>query len=200
MYIQCFIEKVDGSPVFVDYEGVRYIFQKNEFGDHVCFVGNQAHQRRLLKMGPVNYIEYQAPEEANQTSVLGSAPIPLGGKQKQAPPPPLPLPDNLTVDDSLSQPPGDINNPAAGATIEPEAPSGLAASDTVDWVDSAKEAKVGEFKYLGGDKFKVYVDKNRDDVSGWPLDVQAELAKKLINLFPDEDPGIEGFDLNDFDG
>lgn len=109
MYIQCFIKKADGSPVFVDYEGVRYIFQRNEFGHAVCFVGNQGHVRRLMKMGPACYQDYTAPEEATQASLLGGAPVPLGGQQKRAST--NPLPQGLSVDDALTQPPGDINAP-----------------------------------------------------------------------------------------
>lgn len=235
MYIQCFIKKADGSPVFVDYEGVRYIFQHNQFGDAVCFVGNQMHVRRMLKMGPACYIEYKPPEEAALGTLLGAAPIPLGGAQKRERT--NPLPDGLSVDDSLTQQPGDVSDPnrvkavstfqltpAEQAKIEADRAATIAGgqpgpdpkevkegpetttteatpeASAVDWADEAKTAKIKEFKFLPKDTFKTFVDKNREIVPGWPEDVKKALAKKLVNLFPDDDPDIEGFDVNDYYG
>lgn len=121
MLIQCFIEKADGSPVFVDFEGVRYVFQKNQFGDAVAFVSNQRHIERLKMMGSACYKDYEPPEPldpAGNIFEVGSRPIPLGNVQRQRPEVREPLPDNLSVDEALGTP--DERDPAGplASTVE----------------------------------------------------------------------------------
>ena len=67
-----------------------------------------------------------------------------------------------------------------------------------DWTLEEKIAKTKEFKFLGEDKFKEFVDANVNNVMKWPVDVRRELAKKMVKLFPEQDPDIEGFKLNDY--
>jgi len=105
MFIQCFIEKADGSDVFVDFEGVRYIFPRNTLGDAVCFVGNQAHARRLLAMGPGSYEEYIPPDDVDISFQPGATAVPLGGtnRLRRDPEADEPLADGLTVDEALTE-------------------------------------------------------------------------------------------------
>ena len=51
-----------------------------------------------------------------------------------------------------------------------------------DWSLEEKIAKTKEFKFLGEDKFKEYVDANVNNVMKWPVDVRRELAKKMVCL------------------
>lgn len=199
MFIQCFIEKADGSDVFVDFEGVRYVFTKNAVGDAVCFVGNQAHVRRLLKMGAGAYDEYLPPDELGASDQPGASPQPLGGRQTRPDPGPNdPLPDGRTVDEGLSEGgDGDVDNPQmAGKEADPaDAPP-----VEVSWAPQAVDTKIKEFKFLGKDEFKNFVDANAERIMGWPQEVRCELAKKLNKNFPDHDPGIEGFNIDDYLG
>lgn len=220
MFIQCFITKFDGSDVFVDFEGVRYVFSRNVLGDAVCFVGNGAHQRRLLKMGPAAYDAYpqERIERLQADQMAGAAPVPLGGKQeRRVPEADEPLPDGLTVDDALVQggqvesaPPAETPEEKAQDALNETAAEGVAkaaAADKeaeepaeVEWHPEAVKTKINEFQGLNKANFKSFVDGNSEQIPGWPKAVRTALAKKLNKNFPGEDPGIEGFVINDYLG
>ena len=246
MFIQCFITKFDSSDVFVDFEGVRYIFSRNAVGDAVCFVGNQGHVRRLLSMGPASYDEYIPPDELGQNAQPGAAPVPLGKHQERREPEARePLPDNPSVDDALAQggtvetaPPAteqekaqDTLNETAAEGVE-KAKAAEAAADKknaktdpagqdgkeldkakvigasgrpgtpteVEWQPEAVATKIKEFQGLNKPNFKSFVDANSERIMGWPKAVRAAVAKKLDKNFPNQDPGIEGFVINDYLG
>lgn len=217
MFIQCFIQKIDSSDVFVDFEGVRYIFTRNAIGDAVCFVGNQQHARRLLMMGKLSYIEYPQDKLAQlQNEQPGGAPVVLGGAPKRRQPEAKePLPDNLSVDDALAQG-GQVESapvesaPVESAALNPTAAEGVAAAEAqakadaeahaAYWTPEAIENKIHEFHFLNKPRFKTFVDKNSDAVMDWPIEVRTALAKKLSTKFPDHDPGIEGFVINEYLG
>lgn len=187
MYIQCFIKKSDGSAVFVDFEGIRYIFAKNQVDDAVCFVGNQGHQRRLLAMGPSSYAEYIPPDVKDSSFQPGAQGVPLGTAQRQPPKKDEPLPDAITVDEGLA---------LADETDSAE----VALPVEVEWAQEAIDQKIKEFRYLDTENFKSFVEANRDRIMGWPIVVRAEVAKKLSKKLPDLDPGIEGFAIDDYIG
>lgn len=183
MYIQCLIKRADDSDTFVDFQQVRYRFTKNEAGHHVCFVGSEAHQKRLLAMGPSSYIIYPNPEGL-EAQHQGNAPEAM---TKQA-----------IMQRKAANPPKDPGE----HTAAPEAVSAQAPAQTpiidFDWSLDEKVAKTKEFKFLKPDKFKDYVDNHREQVMKWPLDVRRELAKKLDKVLPELDPGIEGFVIDDY--
>jgi hypothetical protein len=229
MWIQCFITKFDGSDVFVDFEGVRYIFTKNAIGNAVCFVGNGAHVRRLLKMGPGAYAEYVVPKEL-QSGQPGAEPVPLGGKpERRDPEAREPLPDALSVDEALTSGGQVESAPVDAAPIKveadgfeadgpevatgalnPTAAEGVAKAaaedagkeleDTaeVQWTPEAVKIKINEFQGLNKPNFKSFVDANHGAIMEWPKSVRSAVAKKLFKNFPDLDPGIEGFVINDY--
>lgn len=234
MFIQCFIQKIDGSDVFVDFEGVRYIFTRNAIGDAVCFVGNQAHAKRLLMMGELTYIEYpqERLEMLQQHQQPGGAPVVLGGApRRREPEAKEPLPDNLSVDDALAQGGQVESAPVESAPVEsgplnPTAAEGVAKAEAElkekealealaekkippketkpaadpKWMPEAIEHKINEFKFKNKPQFKQFVDDNASNVMDWPIEVRTELAKKLAIKFPEHDPGIEGFIINDYLG
>ena len=226
MFIQCFIKKFDGSDVFVDFEGVRYIFTPNAIGDAVCFVGNQTHANRLFRMGEATYIQYPQDRLAQlQNQQPGAAPVLLGGApQRRQPEAQEPLPDNLSVDDSLVEggqvevaPPAEtpaekaqdaLNETAAEgvAKAEAKAKKAKAKSDAeteaseAKWTPEAIGNKIDEFKFLNKPKFKKFVNDNAGNLMDWPGEVRTEVAKKLALKFPEHDPGIEGFVINDYLG
>lgn len=189
MFIECLIKKWDESDVFVDFEGVRYIFTKNALGHAVCYVGNQLHARRLLAMGDTSYREYTPPEGFGQVHQVGATPVHIGQNQPGRPPTPNePLPDAMTVDQSLTD----------GGQVEKETTD--PAPSEVTWADEAIETKIKEFKFLAPDNFKAYIDDNRGNIMGWPVEVRSAIAKKLDKNFPDLDPDIEGFKIDDYLG
>jgi hypothetical protein len=185
MWIQCLIERSDGSDTFVDYPGVRYIFTKNHAGHRVCFVGQELHQGRLLGMGPGAYREYHA--DPNMPGQPGAIPQPQGKHAKREepqayhPPKNEPLPDAQTLDQNLQVQPDD----------EPK---------EVTWADAAVKNKIKEFKFLTNDDFIAFIDANRPQVMSWPREVRVELAKKLDKKLPDMDPWINGFVIDDYLG
>ena len=228
MNIQCFIEKADGSPVFVDFEGVRYVFQPNVHGDAVSYVGNAKHAQRMLMMGPAAYIEYVPPETADPAGNitdenLTTMPMPLGNVQRQQPRPDEPLPDNLTVDEALVA--GQGGEPGPGPVVEtdqtpvneltPEqaaqdaankgAVEGLEVEEVVEveWAPAAVDAKIKEFKTLSDVNFISFLTANKNRIMNWPIVVRTEVAKKISNKLGGYDPeaeGIEGFRLDDYLG
>jgi hypothetical protein len=242
MYIRTFIKKIDGSPVFVDFEGARYIFQKNQHGHDVCFVGNQGHARRLLKMGEETYIPYSDPssmsgpvQDMPPAHGTAGAVQQLGGVHSRTEPiVHEPLPDNPSVDEALTsgdqpepeevfedlpepkhvkaldppqavpvgsgQPAADIPLASTLTAEQQDAINAEAEPSEVTWVDEAVEAKVKEFKFLQVEPFKQFLDDNRDRIPGWPVSVKSEIARKMAAKIPDHDPGIEGFNPNDYLG
>ena len=179
MFIECLIKRSDESDTFVDFEQVRYRFTKNANGDHVCFVGSQGHQRRLLGMGTGTYREYKPPKNL-QGPVGGNPESMVFGAKKKKPPAPKTIEEDLLPDN----PPG-----------VSEKPAGLV---DYDWDLNEKIQKVNSFKRLGPDQFKAFIDKNRDSLMRWPVDVRREVAKKINNLLPQLDPDIEGFNIDDY--
>jgi hypothetical protein len=211
MFIQCFIKKYDNSDVFVDFEGVRYIFTRNALGDAVCFVGNQGHQRRLLMMGPGAYNEYPQKKIAElQNQQAGGAPIPLGKHQeaRREPEAKEPLPDNMTVDEALADEGQLDDNQVRSETAAEgvarheaqEAAKKKAAAEEVEWQPEAVKTKINEFQGLNKANFESYVNAHADRIMGWPKVVRSAIARKLNNNFPGQDPGIEGFVINDYLG
>jgi len=182
MFIECLIKRSDDSDTFVDFEQVRYRFSKNDAGDRVCFVGGEAHRRRLLAMGSDCYREYKPPK--NLTGPVGATPIPMTRnalKKRPKPPDPGEAPDGFIGDEA------DMTSPEDG-NIRTE----------VDWQLDKKLAKVKEFRFLKPDKLREFVEANRSAVMDWPFDVRRELAKKIDKLMPEEDPGIDGFKFDDY--
>lgn len=180
MYIQCLIERSDGSDTFVDFEQVRYRFTKNAAGDHVCFVGGDAHRRRLLSMGEQAYREYKAPKDL--AGPVGAAPEPMTR--------------NVLRKRSKSDPPGGSDDSEAleALTAVPD-PEPLV---DYDWSLDEKVAKVKQFKFMGEDAYREFIDENRNNVMQWPIDVRREIAKKLDKMMPDDDPDIPGFIIDDY--
>ena len=179
MFIECLIQRSDDSDTFVDFEQVRYRFSKNAAGHRVCFVGGEAHRRRLLSMGEENYREYVPPKD-----LKGPVGVPAE-----------PMTRNILRKKSNDSPAGNDDTDALEAlTSEPD----KVPLKDYDWLLDEKVAKVKEFKFLGADAFKDYVDQNRESVMLWPIDVRREVAKKLDHMLPDEDPGIEGFIIDDY--
>jgi hypothetical protein len=178
MFIECLIERSDDSDTFVDFEQVRYRFSKNQAGDRVCFVGSDLHRRRLLAMGVDNYREYQPPSDLKGPIGVAAEPMTRNILRKKSQ-------DEQEKDDSAA---------LEALTTEPDKPVLV----DYDWALDEKVTKVKEFKFLGEDKFRDFVDENRDNVMNWPIDVRRELAKKLDNMMPDDDPAIEGFHIDDY--
>ena len=177
MYIKCLIERANDEDTFVDFEQVRYRFNKNKAGHRVCFVGSEAHQRRLIIGG--GYVAYDNPENL-EAQHQGNAPEPMTKailKQKKQP-------ETYDQDGKMADSP-------APAPITP-------AMVDVDWNLDKKVAKVKEFKFLKPDAFKEFIEENRPNVMKWPIDVRKEIARKLDKLLPEEDPGIEGFVIDDY--
>ena len=179
MFIECLIKRSDDSDTFVDFEQVRYRFSKNAAGDRVCFVGGEQHRRRLLSMGETNYREYKPP--SNLAGPIGATPEPMTRNilRKKSDPTP-PTNDQGDALESLTAVPDKV------PLID------------YDWTLDEKVAKVKEFKFMGEDTYKAFVDDNRDSIMQWPIDVRREMAKKLDKLMPEEDPGIEGFIIDDY--
>lgn len=179
MFIECLISRSDDSDTFVDFEQVRYRFLKNSNGDRVCFVGSESHRRRLLSMGSENYREYHPPSDLKG---------PIGATAE-------PMTRNVLRKKSQeAENRKDESSALEALTTEPDKP----ALVDYDWLLDEKVAKTKEFKFLGEDKFRDYVDENREKIMQWPIDVRRELAKKLDNLMPEEDPAIEGFVIDDY--
>lgn len=181
MYIECLIKRSDDSDTFVDFEQVRYRFTKNAAGASVCFVGGENHRRRLLAMGEETYREYEPPK--NLKGPVGAAPEPMTRnvlRKKSNPEPPTPT--------------NDQGDELAAATANPD-PVPL---KDFDWSLDEKVSKVKEFKFLGEDAYRNFIDENRDGVMHWPIDVRREIAKKLDKMMPEEDPGIPGFIIDDY--
>ena len=175
MFIQCLIERSDSSDTFVDFEQVRYRFSKNAAGDCVCFVGSEAHRRRLLAMGADAYAPYKPP--ANLKGPVGATPEPMtpGALKKKKK-------DKQQA--QVKEDPAEVAPPPRLVDY--------------DWTLDEKVAKTKEFKFLTPDAFREFVDTNRQSVMKWPLDVRRELAKKLDKMMPEEDPDIEGFLIDDY--
>lgn len=178
MFIECLIERADDSDTFVDFEQVRYRFSKNQAGDRVCFVGSEGHRRRLLAMGTNSYREYHPPSDLQG---------PIGATAE-------PMTRQILRKKSQEAQKKDERDALEALTAQPDEP----ALVDFDWILDEKVAKVKEFKFLGEDKFRAFVDENRENVMQWPIDVRRELAKKLENLMPEEDPDIEGFVIDDY--
>lgn len=179
MFIECLIKRSDDSDTFVDFEQVRYRFTKNANGDRVCFVGGDAHRRRLLAMGEESYREYKAPK--NLAGPVGATPEPMTR--------------NILRKKSDPTPPTNDQGDALEALTS--VPDPVPLTD-FDWTLDEKVAKVKEFKFMGEEAYRGYIDENRDKVMRWPIDVRRELAKKLDKMMPEEDPAIEGFEINDY--
>ena len=179
MYIQCLIKRSDDSATFVDFEQVRYRFSKNTNGDAVCFVGSENHRRRLLMMGELTYREYEVPK-----NLIG----PIGAN-------PEPMTRAILRKRSDDTPPSnDQADELAEATAKPD-PIPLV---DYDWTLDEKVNKVKEFKFMGEESFRKFVDENREAVMRWPIDVRREVAKKIDKMMPEEDPGIAGFIIDDY--
>jgi len=179
MFVQCLIQRADDSDTFVDFEQVRYRFTKNAAGHHVCFVGGDAHRRRLLAMGPLSYRLYVPPKD-------------LVGPQGAAP---EPMTRNVLKKKPKPADPGEHT----AAQAVPPAPKPPKMID-FDWTLDEKVAKVKEFKFLAAEVFKDFVDDNRANLMKWPIDVRREVAKKIDKMMPEDDPGIEGFKIDDYLG
>ncbi len=197
MYIKTFIEKHDGSPVFVDFEGVRYIFQKNQWGDAVSFVGNQRHQARLLAMGEGSYIEYQPPEDAEGDvgAIIGAKPVVLGPDATAKELPREPLPDGQSVDEALTE--------GEDRALGPEPTEDEEGLEDIKWAPNLVDNKIREFKNLNDVNFIEYLSKNKDRIMNWPIVVRKEIAAKIKRKLPAYDPekeGIEGFVIDDYLG
>ena len=180
MFIQCLIERSDDSDTFVDFEQVRYRFTKNEAGDRVCFVGSEAHRRRLLSMGANSYVPYTPP--ANMAGPIGATPEPmtpgvLKKKKKK---------DQQPAVTEVSDQPAEAPQEAKPRLVD------------YDWTLDEKVAKAKEFKFLTADSLRDFVDNNRQNVMKWPIDVRRELAKKIDKKMPEDDPNIEGFVIDDY--
>jgi len=177
MYIQCLIKRSDDSDTFVDFEQVRYRFTKNGAGHHVCFVGGDAHRRRLLAMGEGVYRIYEPPKG-------------LEGPQGAAP---EPMTRNVLRKKKEAEKPNDQEK-AIEAALAADEPKLI----DFDWTLDEKVAKVKEFKYLSAEAFKSFVDENHQEVMTWPIDVRREVAKKLEHMMPEEDPATAGFIIDDY--
>lgn len=183
MYIECLIQRSDGSDTFVDFEQVRYRFSKNAVGDHVCFVGSEQHQRRLLAMGSTTYRQYENPSNL-ESSKQGNVPEPMTR-------------NILRKKNKPESPRGEDETELEAATREDDQPEKPVLYD-YDWDLNQKVAKVKLFKFLTPDQFKGFIEENRKEVMTWPIDVRRELAKKLDKMMPDDDPDIEGFIIDDY--
>lgn len=179
MFIECLIKRSDDSDTFVDFEQVRYRFSKNANGDRVCFVGGDSHRRRLLAMGEENYREYVPPKDLAGPVGVAAEPMTRNILKKKSE-------DAQRVNDQ-----GDT---LEALTAEPD-PVPL---QDFDWMLDEKVAKVKEFKFLGEEAYRDFIDTNRDNIMRWPIDVRREIAKKLDHMMPEEDPGIEGFIIDDY--
>lgn len=180
MFIECLIKRSDDSDTFVDFEQVRYRFTKNANGDHVCFVGGQGHQNRLLGMGTGSYRPYKPPKDLQGPQGGNPEAMVFGNKRKKPPPKPAILEQEVFEDT-------DPNESAK--------PGGLV---DYNWDLNEKLQKLNSFKRLGPEPFKKYIDDNRDSVMLWPIDVRRELARKIDKVLPELDPGIKGFDIDDY--
>jgi hypothetical protein len=179
MYIECLIKRSDDSDTFVDFEQVRYRFTKNELGDRVCFVGGDKHRKRLLMMGAQSYREYKPKKKIK--GAMGAAPEPMTR--------------NILRKKSNPEPPTNDQGDAIEAlTAEPDKPVLV----DYDWDLDKKVAKVKSFKFLGEQAYREFIELNREGVMKWPIDVRREVAKKLENMMPEEDPGIQGFIIDDY--
>jgi hypothetical protein len=183
MFIECLIKRSDGSDTFVDFEQVRYRFTKNSNGDHVCFVGGQGHQQRLLSMGTGSYRPYKPPQDLQGPQGGNPESMVFGNKQKKKPPP---KPAILEQDVFEDTPPEESAKP--GGLVD------------FDWDLNEKIQKLNSFKRLGPEQFKKFIDDNRHSVMLWPIDVRREVARKIEKILPESDPGIEGFDIDDYIG
>jgi hypothetical protein len=174
MYIKCLVERSDDTDSLVDFEQVRYRFSKNKAGHRVCFVGSEAHQNRLIKGG--GFIPYDNPLKL-EAQEQGNVPEPMTKailkKKKQ--------PETYDQEGKMA-----------------DSPAPTPAMVDVDWNLDKKVAKVKEFKFLKAEPFKEFIEENRGQVMKWPIDVRKEIAKKLEKLLPEEDPGIEGFNIDDY--
>jgi hypothetical protein len=180
MFIECLIKRSDGSETFVDFEQVRYRFTKNAAGDHVCFVGGQGHQNRLLGMGNGTYRPYKPPKDLQGPQGGNPESMVFGSKKKRPPLKPVVLEQDLIEE----VPPSESVKP--GGLVD------------YDWDLNEKVQKLNSFKRLGPDQFKKYIDDNRENVMLWPIDVRRELARKIDKVLPEIDPDIKGFDIDDY--
>lgn len=182
MFIQCFIEKFDGSDVFCDFESTRYIFSKNKVGDSVCFVGNQSHASRLLSMGEAAYKKYDPPDGL---STPGATAKPLG----------------KDVARSLPKKPGKKKTrtvPQKKKDPLPEKAEKKAGIVDIQWTVEATQGKLKEFKHLNKANFRAFINDNNERVMNWPISVRRELARKILRFFPASEPEIEGFSVDDY--
>jgi len=180
MFIECLIKRSDGSDTFVDFEQVRYRFTKNANGDHVCFVGGQGHQKRLLGMGTGTYRPYKPPKDLKGPQGGNPEAMVFGHKKKKPPPKPAILEQDVfeEADPSVSAEPGGLVD--------------------YDWGLNEKIQKLNTFKRLGPEQFTKFIEGNRDSVMLWPIDVRRELARKIDKVLPELDPDIKGFDIDDY--
>lgn len=179
MYIECLSKRAGDEDTFVDFEQVRYRFSKNAVGHNVCFVGSEAHQKRLLRMGANSYRQYDNPKNL-ESSNQGNAPEPMTRnilRKKSNPDPP----DHQKELEAITEDP-----PDRPVLVD------------FDWDLNQKIAKVKEFKFLTPELFEAFIEDNRENLMKWPIDVRREVAKKIDKILPDSDPDIEGFIIDDY--
>jgi hypothetical protein len=57
---------------------------------------------------------------------------------------------------------------------------------------------IGSFQKLSKPKFREWIEINRDAIGTMPPDVKAAVAKKILAKFKDQDPEIDGLDLEKY--
>lgn len=182
-----------------DIEGYRYTFRPDEAGNPLCSVTKEGHIKQLLNMGPHCYVEYLPKVPYEQMSAKDILALPDGEAEDHK----LRIREDQERADAIeaekkekaAQTPEarlkKLEDKAAQETpVKQSAAAGLAEKRITELINS--------FKTLSKKRFETWLENNRDQIGMMPIDVKAELAKKIMKVFPGLDPEIEGLNLEQY--
>lgn len=185
-----------------DIEGHRYTFKLDADGNPLCSVTKEGHIKQLLAMGPHCYIEFTPPKPIEQMSAAEILALPDGEAEEEKARIKQEIERGAEIDAENAEKAKKASTEARLTELEKEKEADAAALARVQSTSPAAnlaEARIAEiiksFKTLSKDRFKSWIDMNRDQIPTMPPDVRDAIAKKFAKAWPGDDPEIEGVEI-----
>ena len=186
-----------------DVEGYRYTFRPDAAGNPLCNVTKEGHIKVFLNMGPNCYVEYKPKIPYEQMSAAEIMALPDGEaedhkarlklEQERAD-----AIEAQKAEKAAKTPEARLKKLEDKAAAEEDSPPAVKQSAAANLAEKRITELINSFKTLSKKRFETWIENNRDQIGMMPIDVKAEIAKKIMKVFPGLDPEIEGLNLEQY--